>query len=216
MISIAKYLTIAQNTHQEMIIKKSRFITRLYRIHTVAEAQEKIQQVKKIEYKATHNCSCYRVGNQLQQAHDDGEPQGTAGLPMLAALQQMQVQDVAAIVTRYFGGIKLGASGLIRAYRNSVVQTIQQVGLIQRIPLRQITLILNYHQYELIKLEINRQATKIQTTYTDQVQVKLWLPPTQVENLQQTLQNKLSQKIELQIGDLTYQEVPYSTTEKPV
>lgn len=92
-------------------------------------------QINKLHRKATHNCFAYLIGDhdQIQRESDNGEPSGTAGVPMLEALKANQLHNVLAVVTRYFGGIKLGAGGLIRAYSNSVSQAIEQAGLVERV-----------------------------------------------------------------------------------
>ncbi|PDM36799.1 YigZ family protein, partial [Bacillus cereus] len=101
-----------------MVIQKSRFICYVSRATTEEEAQEFIQKIQKQNWNATHNCSAYLIGeqDQIQKANDDGEPSGTAGVPMLEVLKKRGLKDTVVVVTRYFGGIKLGAGGLIRAY----------------------------------------------------------------------------------------------------
>src|SRR5690606_2436966 len=102
------YYTIKQSGSHEVIIQKSRFIGHVKRVQTEDEAQAFIQAIKKKHYDATHNCSAYIVGDndQYQKANDDGEPSGTAGIPMLEVLKRMQLKNTAVVVTRYFGGIK--------------------------------------------------------------------------------------------------------------
>ncbi|MCO4096527.1 YigZ family protein [Macrococcoides canis] len=124
------FITIKQNIEQETIINKSRFITYLFKIESEAEAKAKIDEIKALHKDANHNCSAYTIGDshQIQKANDDGEPSGTAGVPMLESLKKNDVHNVVAIVTRYFGGIKLGSGGLIRAYQGGVSDAIQQTG----------------------------------------------------------------------------------------
>ncbi|TDM17352.1 YigZ family protein [Macrococcoides canis] len=124
------FITIKQNIEQETIINKSRFITYLFKIESEAEAKAKIDEIKVLHKDANHNCSAYTIGDshQIQKANDDGEPSGTAGVPMLESLKKNDVHNVVAIVTRYFGGIKLGSGGLIRAYQGGVSEAIQQTG----------------------------------------------------------------------------------------
>ena len=109
-------LTIAKDTRTEQIISKSRFICSLKKVKTEDEAQEFVKAVKKEFWDATHNCSAYVIDEQHQRSSDDGEPSGTAGMPMLGVLRKQNLQQVAAVVTRYFGGIKLGAGGLVRVF----------------------------------------------------------------------------------------------------
>jgi uncharacterized YigZ family protein len=116
------------NTSHRIIIKKSEFITELYRVFSLEEINVIIKDVHKRHPKATHICSAYRV-NHLEKSNDDGEPSGTAGLPMLEVLRKQNIVDVLALVIRYYGGIQLGAGGLTRAYSNSVVQAIETIKL---------------------------------------------------------------------------------------
>lgn len=119
---LKSYYTIAENSEYEIVIRGSRFICSLQRVENEEEAKAFIQTIKKEHWKATHNCSAYLIGDrdEIQRAHDDGEPSGTAGVPMLEVLKKNELKYVVAVVTRYFGGTKLGAGGLIRAYSKSV------------------------------------------------------------------------------------------------
>ena len=104
--------TICKDYRKEIVIEKSRFICTLKKVHSEAEAQEFIKSIKKEFWDATHNCSAYIVDDLAQRSSDDGEPSGTAGIPMLEVLRKNGLTETAAVVTRYFGGIKLGAEGV--------------------------------------------------------------------------------------------------------
>ena len=121
--------TIQKDCRTEIVIEKSRFICTLKKVSSEAEAQEFIKSTKKEFWDATHNCSAYIINDMQQRSSDDGEPSGTAGVPMLEVLRKKNLTGVAAVVTRYFGGIKLGAGGLVRAYTNSVVSAVEAAGL---------------------------------------------------------------------------------------
>ena len=131
---LLQYLTIKDYGEHEIVIQKSRFICYISRATTEEEAQEFIQKIKKQHWNATHNCSAYLIGeqDQIQKANDDGEPSGTAGVPMLEVLKKRGLKDTVVVVTRYFGGIKLGAGGLIRAYGKCTSEGINHVGVVQR------------------------------------------------------------------------------------
>ncbi len=128
------YYTVKQQGQDEIMVQKSRFIGYVRRVETEKAAQDFIQKIKKKHHDATHNCSCYMIGenNQIQKANDDGEPSGTAGVPMLEVLKKQNLKDTAVVVTRYFGGIKLGAGGLIRAYGNTTTKAIKKTGIVKR------------------------------------------------------------------------------------
>lgn len=127
--------TIVRDCQHEIVIEKSRFICTLKKAATEEEAQDFIKETKKKYWDATHNCSAYIIGESVaaQRSNDDGEPSGTAGLPMLEVLRKNNLHNVAAVVTRYFGGIKLGAGGLVRAYTNSVATAIEEAGIAEKV-----------------------------------------------------------------------------------
>lgn len=127
--------TIKTDGSAELVIEKSRFICHLKRVHSKEQAYEYIKELKKANWDATHNCSAFIIGEQgmIQGSSDDGEPSGTAGIPMLEVLKKKNLHDVVAVVTRYFGGIKLGAGGLVRAYSKSVSNALEQIGIVQKI-----------------------------------------------------------------------------------
>lgn len=121
--------TIVKDFRHEIVIEKSRFICTLKKVQNETEAQEFIKNTKKEFWDATHNCSAYVVDELAQRSSDDGEPSGTAGIPMLEVLRKNHLVQTAAVVTRYFGGIKLGAGGLVRAYTNSVAEAVRASGM---------------------------------------------------------------------------------------
>ncbi|MFQ3545377.1 YigZ family protein [Halobacillus rhizosphaerae] len=131
---LENYFTVKREGSKEIIIQKSRFIGYVKRCETEEAAQEFIASIKKKHADANHNCSAYMIGEQnlIQKAHDDGEPSGTAGVPMLEVLKKKELKDTAVVVTRYFGGTKLGTGGLIRAYSSTVSEAINETGIVER------------------------------------------------------------------------------------
>ncbi|MED4474723.1 YigZ family protein [Oceanobacillus caeni] len=131
---LSTYYTVKPEGNDQIIIQKSRFIGYVRRVKTEEEAQAFIQEIKKKHYDATHNCSAYIIGehDEIQKANDDGEPSGTAGVPILEVLKKQGLKNTAVVVTRYFGGIKLGAGGLIRAYGSTTSQAIKTTGIVKR------------------------------------------------------------------------------------
>ena len=117
-----EFISLAKEFRHEYVVEKSRFITTVYPCKTEEEAQTFISRINKEFWDARHNCTAYALGPQQEQqrSSDNGEPSGTAGKPMLEVLKKTGITNVAVVVTRYFGGIKLGAGGLIRAYSHSV------------------------------------------------------------------------------------------------
>ena len=140
------YKTIANDGIVEEEIKKSRFICHLKRISREEEGREYIAQIKKQHHKANHSCSAIIVGDdgQIKRSSDDGEPSGTAGVPMLTVLEKQGLTNVVAVVTRYFGGIKLGTSGLIVAYKAAAAEAIAAAEIEERTVDEDITVAFEY------------------------------------------------------------------------
>lgn len=205
------YLTIGKTGQHELIIKKSKFICSLARTETVEEAQEFIEQVSKKYHDATHNTYAYTLGlndNQVK-ASDNGEPSGTAGIPELKALQLMKLKNVTAVVTRYFGGIKLGAGGLIRAYSNSVTEAAQNIGVVKCIMQQLIQFSIPYNRIDEINhyLEENRISITSQE-YTTNVTIQIYLDLDQIQKVEDSLINLLSGKVEFNKLDQRFNEIP--------
>lgn len=127
------YITVGSSANAEILINKSRFIGHAARAETEAEAIAFIDSIKMKHRQATHNCSAYIIGehDSIQKANDDGEPSGTAGVPMLEVLKKQGLKDTVLVVTRYYGGIKLGGGGLIRAYGKSASEAIAASGVVE-------------------------------------------------------------------------------------
>ena len=127
---MTEYIVPYQDAESEFTEKRSRFITHLYKVETEAEARARIEEMKKKYYDARHNCWCYLLqeGGVVRYS-DDGEPQGTAGQPMLNVFQRQEVWNVCCVVTRYFGGVLLGAGGLTRAYTKGASDALTAAGI---------------------------------------------------------------------------------------
>ena len=124
---IVEFTSVAKEFRHEYVVEKSRFITTICPCSTEEEAQAFIGRINKEFWDARHNCTAFALGpkQEQQRSSDNGEPSGTAGKPMLEVLKKTGITNVAVVVTRYFGGIKLGAGGLIRAYSHSVAETLR-------------------------------------------------------------------------------------------
>lgn len=128
------YTTVGDSASAEIVIQKSRFIGHAARAETEQQAIEFIDSIKLLHRTATHNCSAYLIGehDSVQKANDDGEPSGTAGFPMLEVLKKQGLKDTVLVVTRYYGGIKLGSGGLIRAYGKASSAALSAAGIVER------------------------------------------------------------------------------------
>ena len=158
---------IKNNIDDEQIIKNSRFITRLVKITKKDEVEDILNNVKKEYPKATHYCYAYIV-NDYKKASDDGEPGGTAGMPILNVLEKEDMTSVIAIVVRYFGGIKLGAGGLVRAYSSSVRDTLKKADKILLIEGVQIKITIPYDRQNELNYILN-DSEIVDKTFTDKV-----------------------------------------------
>ncbi|WP_202079411.1 YigZ family protein [Caldalkalibacillus salinus] len=154
------YRTVKGYGEKEIVIDKSRFIGYVERAETEEEATTFIEKIKKQHYNATHNCSAYLIGenDQIQKAHDDGEPSGTAGVPMLETLKKQGLKDVVVVSTRYFGGIKLGAGGLIRAYTASTVAGLKAAHIIERQLHQKVSVTVDYTLLGKVENDIRHQT----------------------------------------------------------
>ncbi|MFF2853154.1 YigZ family protein [Peribacillus sp. NPDC058002] len=181
---LTQYLTVAGRGEHEIIIEKSRFISHIARVETEDAAQAFIQEIKKKHKDATHNCSAYMIGeqNQIQKALDDGEPSGTAGVPILEVLKKKELKDTAVVVTRYFGGIKLGAGGLIRAYSKATSEGINTTGVVVRKLMRVISTTVEYTWLGKLENELRSSIYQIkEIQYLDQVNILVYVEETQKE-----------------------------------
>lgn len=197
------YKTIQKEGYIEEEIKKSRFICYLKRVQSEEEARQFIQAIKKEHHKANHNCSAFILGEEAssKRSSDDGEPSGTAGIPILTVLENHGLTNVVAVVTRYFGGIKLGAGGLIRAYAGAVSRAVKEIGMVEIKELEGIRVILTYAQYQdLGQFLIEHQLREIDTCFTDRVETLLFVEPHQVEALKQSLIDYFHGKVQLAAG----------------
>lgn len=165
--------TIKENIEHEIIIKNSKFITRLIKVKTKDEIEKSLKKAKLDYPKANHYCYAYKLEN-TKKSSDDGEPAGTAGMPMLNILEKENITNVLVITIRYFGGIKLGAGGLVRAYARSVKEAISQVTIVELIPAIICNITFPYNQEKEIKQKI-KEENILSKTYLEQVtyQVKL-------------------------------------------
>lgn len=176
---LERYRTVRQEGQKEIVIRKSRFIGHIRPVETEEEAAAFIDEIKKKHRDATHNCSAYLLGerDEIQKQSDDGEPSGTAGKPILEVLKNRGLKNVAVVVTRYFGGIMLGAGGLIRAYADGAVAAIEGGEEITRVLHTQVFVTIDYTWHGKVENELrSREIRTGETQFTDNVTL-LCLPP---------------------------------------
>lgn len=205
------YRTIRENGVHEIEIKKSRFICHLRRVKSEEEAQSFIEEIKKEHWKATHNCSAYTIGmnDEIQRAHDDGEPSGTAGVPMLEIFLKRELKNVAAVVTRYFGGTKLGAGGLIRAYGGAVNDAVNYIGVVERQLQQLIDVTVTYSQSGKVENALREANYMIQEiVYTENITYQCVIPLENKEKFIEDVTNWTSAQAEIEIGQQAWIEIP--------
>lgn len=180
-----RYSTICGEGQTELVIERSRFIGYAKPVETRGEAEQFIREIKARHRDANHNVPAFVIGEKLQQqwASDDGEPQGTAGVPMLQMMVKEEITNVAVVVTRYFGGIKLGTGGLVRAYTNTAKGALEAAGIRQ--VKDQTVMVVSMDYTYLGKLQNEQKNGYFQladTAFSDVVTVTLQMEP---ENVQQ-------------------------------
>ena len=206
-----EFRTIKEDGQIQEEIKKSRFICHIKRVTTEDEARNFIQDVKKEHYKATHNCSAFILGerSEMQRSSDDGEPSGTAGVPMLGVLENQQLTNVCAVVTRYFGGIKLGAGGLIRAYSSNVALAIKEIGIVHIKEQLGLRIALSYSQYQELPNFLKANHLQEQdTSFTEQVQTTIFVDKDDKDSVIEELIELFNGKVDITDQGLRKVEVP--------
>lgn len=176
------YFTVKGSATSEFQEKKSTFIGYIKRVNTEEEAKNFVNEIKSMHKEATHNVYAYIVGENkgIQRYSDDGEPQGTAGIPVLEVIKKNDLTDVAVVVTRYFGGILLGGGGLIRAYSKGASSAIEEVGIVEKVKGLKLRFTLEYDLIGKIQYLCGTNNWHIEDTiYTDKVELSLF---TEVEN----------------------------------
>ncbi len=165
------FYTVKASASVELVINKSRFIGQCFPIASEVEALEQLSTIRKRYWDATHNCYAYSVGHkgEIARFSDDGEPGGTAGMPMMDALRGAGVTDALCVVTRYFGGILLGTGGLVRAYSRSCAEAIRAAGIVRMAPCDMVAFQIPYAQWTLFQQEARRQGAALEPEYGEAV-----------------------------------------------
>lgn len=204
------YRTIEKNGVVEIEIKKSRFLCFLQRVTSEEEARKFIQEIKKEHWKANHNCSAFIIGTKgmILRSSDDGEPSGTAGVPMLEVLKQNELVDVVAVVTRYFGGIKLGAGGLIRAYSTSVSEALKEIGIVEVKPQQEILVTIDYPAVGKMQHFLESQAYVVKgTQFLSDVTFHIMVDEEESPVFQEEVTELLNGQVLFELGDYQYTEI---------
>lgn len=200
-----KYITVKGYGSAEIVEKKSRFIANVKPISSEKEALDYIEEIKKEYWDARHNCYAYQLGerNQIQRYSDDGEPGGTAGMPILDVLRGKDIKDTIVVVTRYFGGTLLGTGGLVRAYSASAKEGLSSAGLIERIPHIEIHYRVDYTLSGKVQYEVlNGGHILKDTLYTDKVEFIVLCENGKSEKLNEDIINLTGNSVKIFMEDI--------------
>lgn len=206
---LTEYYTAKGRGEHEIIIQKSRFICHVQRVKTEEAAQNFIQDIKKTHWNATHNCSAYLVGerDQFQKANDDGEPSGTAGVPMLEVLKKRGLKDTVVVVTRYFGGIKLGAGGLVRAYSKSTSEGLNAVGIVKRTLMKVMHMKVDYTWLGKLENELRTSTYKLKNmNYAENVEFEVYVEEPRIDSFVEWMTELTNAQAIIEEGENTYLE----------
>lgn len=205
------YKTTAENGTASYEIQKSRFIAYTSHVETEAEARDFVTAIKKKHFDARHNCSAWVLGadSSQQKSNDDGEPGGTAGNPILESIKQHGLTNVVVVVTRYFGGIKLGAGGLIRAYSHTASLGLEATPCLEVKPFCLMEAEMDYSLLGTVENWIRNEELRTgETAYLDKVTVRLLVEPADCEAISTELTNLTAAQCKITIHDPEYMSLP--------
>ena len=195
----SRIFTVKEEAREEFIEKKSRFIATIFPINSKKEAEDKIQKIKKEFWDAKHNVYAYILPNNISKYSDDGEPQGTAGLPVFTVLNKKELVNVLVVVTRYFGGILLGKGGLIRAYSESVKNVLEKAKIYEIIEKTYIEIECEYSIKDKILDYIIKHEIQHTSAFENNVRFKIETPKGSenkiIEDIVQITNNKVNYRI---------------------
>ena len=201
------YKTLHEFGMDEVIIDKSTFIGYAKPIKTEEEAIDFVNEIKKKHKDATHNVWAYTVGESMniQRYSDDGEPQGTAGIPTLEVIKKEELRNVVVVVTRYFGGVKLGAGGLVRAYTKGAKIGIESAKVIEKVLYKSVGIEIDYNQLGKVQNEIMNMGYFIKdTVYEDNVEIIVYSRISEIENITSKITDITSATAKISIGEEFY------------
>jgi uncharacterized YigZ family protein len=208
---LAQYKTVAGYGEDEIVIERSRFIGYAQRATTEEEASAFIAMIKKKHWNATHNCSAFVIGenDQIQRLSDDGEPSGTAGKPILECMKKNGLKDTVVVVTRYFGGIKLGAGGLVRAYTAGTVAGLKAAGIVVHLLHQEVTISVDYHWWGKVENELRLMNSRVaDTIFTDKVAVLVHVQSGEEDAFIERMIDLTNGQAGIRQGEKLYIEVP--------
>ncbi len=207
------FITVRSESETEHIVNRSRFIGRCFPVATEAEAAERIAEIRKKHWNATHNCFAYRIGRMAETARfsDDGEPSSTAGKPIMDVLAAKDITNVLCVVTRYFGGVLLGAGGLVRAYSRSAADAVAQAGTVRKTFAICVSISMDYQNYSASEAYVRSRANICGSDFGERVELKAFVPEAELDTFESELTELTNGRIRIertQIAD--YVELGYN------
>ncbi|MFK3838781.1 YigZ family protein [Staphylococcus capitis] len=212
---VKSIITIKEEHQIENIINKSHFIAHIRPVQNEEDAKAFINEIKSSHKDATHNCSAYTIGSEMniQKANDDGEPSGTAGVPMLEILKKLEIHNACVVVTRYFGGIKLGGGGLIRAYSGAVRDVIYDIGRVELREAVPVTITISYDLTGKFEYELASAPYMLRNQfYTDKVSYQIDVVKEDYEEFIQFLNRNTAGNYDLEEEDIKLLPFDIATT----
>lgn len=203
---VDKFFTIEEGTiEKEIIEKKSRFIARIMRINSEKEANEKIAEIKKMYRDARHHVFAYRLANGNERFSDDGEPSGTAGVPILDILRGEKIENVLVVVTRYFGGILLGTGGLVKAYSSSAKEAILASKKVEMKLCSEYQISVDYNYYDILNHYFKKNEIVVKKVdYSEKIDVYVILEKNKLEKVLSEIEEITDRKITAKVIDTYY------------
>jgi uncharacterized YigZ family protein len=201
------YFTIKDEATAQFDEKKSIFIGHVKRIYNEDEPKEFINKIKSEHREARHNVYAYVIGENkgIQRYSDDGEPQGTGGIPVLEVMKKNEITDAVVVVTRYFGGILLGKGGLVRAYSKGAAVAVSEGGIVEKVKGSVVDIIIEYDMLGKVQYLFEQNLWYIENIdYTDKVKLTMYCPTDIIEIMQNGITETTNGKCEIVIGDEYY------------
>lgn len=206
------YLTLAGSGEAELDEKRSRFLSFAARVTSDAEATEFVSSIRTRFPDARHAVYAYVAsssGTLAQRYSDDGEPQGTGGLPVLDVIRKRELTDTAIVVVRYFGGILLGAPGLVRAYSGAAALAVNAAGIVRMTPLESLNVAVSYQNWQKVESAASRMGLAMEEpAYAEDVKCTFGVAPEDMERVQSALRDACAGRIEMTVGDVRFVPVP--------
>ncbi|WP_411681069.1 YigZ family protein [Clostridium thailandense] len=201
------YFTIKDEASSQFEEKKSIFIGHIKRVYTEDEAKSFINKIKTDYRDARHNVYAYVIGQNMgiQRYSDDGEPQGTGGIPVLEVIKKNEITDVVIVVTRYFGGILLGKGGLVRAYSKGAAMAVNDGGIVEKVKGVVVDIILDYDMLGKVQYLFEQKLWYVESTdYTDKVRLMMYCPVDKLKDVESSIIEVTNGKCQVIVGDEEY------------